>query len=331
MRPPPDSPASPAVRLAREAMNTRFEIALHGANPVALRAAGEEALDEIERLEERLSLFRPASEIAHLNARAAQEPIRVTPGTLALLQHARRLHSETGGAFDPTIAPLLDCWGLLGGSGRLPTPEEIAAARACVGMDLVELNEKHRTVRFLRDGVRLDLGAIGKGYAIDRAVEILREAGVTSGLVHGGTSTIFALGSPPGAEAWPVAIDGPPTPPGQPRQPLAIVRLRDESLSVSAVWGKSFTVGGRTYGHVLDPRSGWPASDAVLAAVVLPSGAESDAFSTALLTLGPGGHARIAALRPGMKTLLAGSLDTGGRLRVESTGMGELPHDWGAA
>ncbi len=330
MQPLPGTPAPPPVRLAREAMNTRFEIALHGSNPVALRAAGEEALDEIERLEERLSLFRPASEIAHLNARAAQEPIRVTPGTLALLQHARRLHAETGGAFDPTIAPLLECWGLLGGTGRVPTPEEIAAARACVGMDLVELNEKHRTVRFARHGVRLDLGAIGKGYAIDRAVEILREAGVTSGLLHGGTSTIYALGPPPDTEAWPVAIDGPPTPLGEPRQPLAVVRLCDESLSVSAVWGKSFTAGGRTYGHVLDPRSGWPASDAVLAAVVLPSATESDALSTALLTVGPGGHHRLAALRPGMRTLLAGPLKADGPLQLAATGLGQLPPPLGA-
>lgn len=331
MHPPPDSLALPSVRLAREAMNTRFEIALHGSHPVALRAAGEEALDEIERLEERLSLFRPASEIAHLNARAAQEPIRVTPGTLALLQHARRLHAETGGLFDPTIAPLLDCWGLLGGAGRMPTAAAVAAARACVGLDLVEFNEKNRTVRFTRDGVRLDLGAIGKGYAIDCAVQILREAGVTSALLHSGTSTVYALGSPPESDAWPVAIDGPPTPPGQPRQQLAVVRLRDQSLSVSAVWGKSFTAAGRTFGHVLDPRSGQPASEAVLAAVLLPSATESDAFSTALLAVGPAGHDRIAALRPGLKTWLAWRLNADGPLQLAATGLGQLPQEAGAA
>ncbi len=130
----------PPLTLARHAMATRFEIVLHGGNPVALRAAGEEALEEIERLEAQLSLFRPASEIAHLNARAAREPVRVTPGLFALLQQAKKLHEESDGAFDPTIAPLVQCWGFMGGSGHVPPPAELAAARAKVGMSLVQLD-----------------------------------------------------------------------------------------------------------------------------------------------------------------------------------------------
>jgi thiamine biosynthesis lipoprotein len=306
-------------------MHTRFEIALHGGDPIALRAAGEEALDEIDRLEDRLSLFRPISEIAHLNARAASEAVRVTPEVLALLRLTKQLHAETGGAFDPTIAPLLDCWGLLGGTGRVPTPEEIAAACACVGMGLVELDERQSTVRFTRPGVRLDLGAIGKGCAIDRAAEILRDAGVTSALLHGGTSTVYALGVPPGSDAWSVAIEGPPAAAGQERQTLATVQLRDESLSVSAIWGKFFTSGGQTFGHILNPQTGRPAHEAVLAAVVLPSATDTDALSTALLALGPGGHERLAALRPGMKTLLASTHPDGGPLRMVTCGIA-----WGA-
>src|SRR5262245_34158891 len=105
------------VTLARNAMATRFELLLHGDDPVSLRAAGEEAFDEIERLEARLSLYRPSSEIAHVNARAAREAVRVTPGVFALLEHAARLHHETNGAFDITIAPLVRCWGFMGGTG----------------------------------------------------------------------------------------------------------------------------------------------------------------------------------------------------------------------
>src|SRR5258708_34664995 len=118
------------IAVARNAMATRFEIALHGENPVALRAAGEEALDEIERLEGQLSLYRPTSEIAHLNARAAHEPVRVTPNLFHLLEQARKLSVESGGAFDITIAPLVRCWGFMGGTGQLPQPEEVAKARA---------------------------------------------------------------------------------------------------------------------------------------------------------------------------------------------------------
>ena len=118
------------VTLARHAMNTRFELVLHGADPVALRAAGEAALNEVERVESQLSLFRPTSEIAHVNARAAREPVRVSPEVFGLLAHAKQLSAETGGAFDITLAPLLRCWGLLGRSdGCIPTEEELAQAR----------------------------------------------------------------------------------------------------------------------------------------------------------------------------------------------------------
>jgi thiamine biosynthesis lipoprotein len=294
------------VAVALDAMATRFEIVLHGRNPVAMRAAGEEALAEITRLEARLSLYRPDSEIARVNARAAREPVRVTPEVFALLQHAARLSTETGGAFDITIAPLMRCWGFLGDSGRLPSPEALAAARACVGMELVEYKPRDFSLRFVREGVMLDLGAIGKGYAIEQAAELLREAGITSALIHGGTSTAYAIGHPPEAAAWSVGIDR-PTEAGDANSKtlLATVELRDESLSVSAVWGKSFQAGGKILGHVLDPRTGHPTDAAVLAAVVAPSATESDALSTALLTVGPAGHEAITRLRPGLRTLVA--------------------------
>src|SRR3974390_2540959 len=125
------------VTLARHAMATRFEMVLQDKSPMALREAGEEPLEEIERLEAQLSVFRPTSEIAHLNARASQEWVRVTPRLFGLLEGARALNEERGGAFDITIAPLVKCWGFMGGPGRMPSEKEIAEARARVGMHLV--------------------------------------------------------------------------------------------------------------------------------------------------------------------------------------------------
>lgn len=310
------------VTLARHAMATRFEIVLHGDNPVRLRAAGEEALDEIERLEARLSLYRSSSEIAHVNARAAREPVRVSPGVFRLLEQAARLSAETQDAFDITIGPLMRCWGFVGGTGRLPDADALAEARACVGMNLMELDAAKFTVRFARSGVMLDLGAIGKGHAVGVAAEVLREAGVRDGLVHGGTSSVFALGHPPDAEAWPVAIEAPPlaeqsysTAQPAPNNPqfsippslLAIVPLRDEALSVSAVWGKSFQSGDRTLGHVIDPRTGEPAERARLAAVIGADSTEADALSTALLTLGPAGLELLQRIRPAARALVLGA------------------------
>ena len=160
------------MRVARNAMATRFEILLHGAKEAALRAAGEEALDEVERLEAQLSLYRPASEIARVNALAARQAVRVSPPVFELLKKAQQLHEETGGAFDITIGPLVRCWGFMGGQGHLPAPEELAAARALVGMCHVRLDGDDFSVRFDRAGVMIDLGAIGKGHAIDCAARL---------------------------------------------------------------------------------------------------------------------------------------------------------------
>jgi thiamine biosynthesis lipoprotein len=184
----------------------------------------------------------------------------------------------------------------------------------------------------------LDLGAIGKGYAIEQAAELLREAGVTSGLVHGGTSTIYALGHPPESEAWQIAITSPESGaallakspavehqpeagPGKPATPAAVVALKDEAMSVSAVWGKFFQAEGETYGHIIDPRTGYPASQGVMAVVVLGSATETDALSTALLTLGPEGHDQIANLREGMRTLVMANSASGGEFRRQSKGI----------
>src|SRR5580704_1224381 len=306
------------VKLALNAMATRFELVLHGENVTRLRAAGEQALKEVERLEAQLSLYRPTSEIARVNASAAREPVRVNPSVFRLLRQARQLQCETGGAFDITVAPLVRCWGFMHGTGRVPEPVELEAARNRAGMAHVMLDEENYSVRFDQEGVMIDLGAIGKGYAIDCAAETLREAGVTCALLHGGTSTVCGIGAPPGADGWKIAIA--PAPDQPPRQ-IAVV-LRDNALSVSAVWGKSFEAGGKKFGHVIDPRTGWPVNNAVQAAVVLPSATETDALSTALLVMGLEGHDAISRLRPDMRTMVVAPAEKD--FRVQARGI-EIP------
>jgi thiamine biosynthesis lipoprotein len=295
-------------------MASRFEIVLHGSNDVSLRAAGEEALDEIDRIEARLSLFRPDSEIAQVNARAAREPVQVSPEVFSLLRLARDLSEQTGGAFDITVAPLVRCWGFMAREGRVPDALELEAARARTGIHLVHFDAAARTIRFEREGVMLDLGAIGKGYAIDRAVELLREAGVTSGLIHGGTSAVYAIGHPPESDAWRIAIAAGSDPSVEPKlatkgtgdsvDATRVFDLSDEALSVSAVRGKCFRVNDTVLGHVLDPRTGRPTRGTALSAVVLPSATEADALSTALLVAGVAGHDAIRGLRSEMRTML---------------------------
>ena len=270
-------------------MATRFEFVLLGDDAIRLRAAGEEAFDEIDRIESQLSLYRAGSEIATVNARAAFQGVTVSPEVFALLERAVKFSEITAGSFDITIAPLVRAWGFMKGSGARPTDAQIAEAREVVGSRFLELNPDRCTVRFKRAGMMLDLGSIGKGYALDIAADVLRDAGVENALLHGGTSTIYALGQD-NSGPWKIAIDPPTLPttaenaqPATTTSPLAIVPLSNEALSVSAVWGKFFTMDGKTYGHVIDPRTGWPAEDALLGAVVVKSAAESDALSTAVL------------------------------------------------
>jgi thiamine biosynthesis lipoprotein len=281
-------------------MNTRFELALWGRDETYLTAAGEEALREIEALDQQLSFYRDDSDVRELNALAAHRPVTVEPRLFRLLERARELSLATEGAFDITVGPLLRAWGLTGEGGRVPAPEEIEAAREATGMELLELDPDARTVRFLREGVTIDLGAIGKGYGIERAMELLAEHELPGVLLHGGTSTVAAAGTQPDGSAWTIAVR-------DPRGPDAIVAqvaLANAALSVSAPHGKAFVVKGREVGHVLDPRTGTPAEGPLLAAVRCSSPTDSDALSTGLLVAGEGLFPALEAWEPGCAALL---------------------------
>ncbi len=288
--------------LACNAMATRFELVLYGQAPDQLRAAGEEALEEIVRMDRLLSLYQPSSELSWLNANAATSPVPVSAAMLKLLIRATRLSELTEGAFDVTVAPLMRCWGLASGAGRIPSETERDAALQIVGMDLVEIDERAGTVQFSRPGVTLDLGAIGKGYGVDQAITVLRDAGVKCALLHGGSSTVYGLGAPPEGGAWNIEVPGPPA--GSVPFEDTLFTLTNRALSVSAPHGKYFEVAGRRFGHVIDPRIGEPVEHTYLAAVATDTGTESDALSTALLVGGPSMVATIERYSAGISGIM---------------------------
>ena len=294
------------VTLSVYAMATRFELALYGDNHSRLRSIGEEALGEIERLDVQLSFYRSESEIRWINSHAFAEPMKVEPRLFRLLQRCADFTEQTDGAFDITIAPLMRTWGFVSDTGRVPTQAELEAAQAAVGMKHVHLDKEQYTIQFDCRGVLLDLGAVGKGYAVEQAVNILKENGVTSALLHGGTSTIYAIGNPPDQTAWRVAIRNP----ADESKPLDVVELQNSSLSVSAVHGKSFTDGSRIFGHIIDPRTGLPTGGVLPAAVIGPCPTECDALSTALLVLGEPGLSLIAERFSGYSGIVAGRADS---------------------
>lgn len=284
-----------SVRLAIEAMATRFELVLApepGGREDRVRAIGEEALAEIARLETRLSAYRPDSDISWCNAHAGQRAVTVEPTLFALLQRCLALSAAAGGAFDITIGPLMRAWKFVGDSGAVPTADAVADARGRVGYRHVRLDAEASSIRFARLGMGLDLGAAGKGYAIDEAIGVLRAHGCTSALLHGGTSSVHAIGRPPDGDAWKIAW----SPPGGPER---VFELRDSALSVSAAHGKAFCQDGRQYGHVIDPCTGWPGGAATSAVVTGPGSLECDALSTALLVLGADWLPTLRARFPG--------------------------------
>lgn len=294
------------ITLSLHAMATRFELVLYADEPVRLRAAGEQALQEIERLESQLSFYRPDSEISWINSRAAEAPVRIEPRLFHLLSRCANLTKKTCGAFDITVGPLMRAWGFAEGSPRVAQASELAVVRNTVGMKNVELCEEDFTVRFKQRGVELDLGGYGKGYAIERAIDILKENGVTSALLHGGTSSIFALGAPPLEAGWKIALSAPLDDGEKPT-----VELNNTGLSVSAAHGKWFNVDGCMYGHVFDPCTAAPARGALAAAVTGPSPSDCEALSTALLVLGQSWLPAMKSSFPGYQAFIASARSGG--------------------
>jgi len=260
-------------------MACEFSVLFPGQLRTAI-AAGCTALDEVERLEAKLSVYRADSVISAVNPHAYESPVRVDEEVFQLLIMAERLSRASGGAFDIAVGALIRAWGFYRGPRRMPSPTELREARARSGMGYVELDRAKRTVRFRRPGVELNLGAIGKGYALDRALARICARCV---LIEGGQSSVRAIGAPPEEpRGWKVAIGDPRAP----QRTVATVWLKDRALGTSAATHQWFGQDGSRFGHVLDPRTGWPADRLASASALGPSAAEADALSTAFFILG---------------------------------------------
>lgn len=255
------------LRLATRAMGTRFELVLGCEDGPQARAAGEAALERIEQCDARYSVFTNSSLIARANRDACEKPVRLDPELFGLLERCLALRAETDGAFDIAIGPLMRALGFRGQRIDAPRGSNLGA---------FELDRATSSVRFTRPDTQLDLGSIAKGHALDLAAATLRENGIESALLHGGTSSVVALGAPPDADGWRVRIgpDG-----------TWEARLRDSALSVSAPHGRTADFAGHKVGHILDPRSGRPVPLGLRAAVIAPSAEAADAWSTAALVL----------------------------------------------
>ena len=259
-----------------DAMGSTYSIALYGYDRVKMEAAVDAAFDEVRRLDELLSNYQPGSQWSEVNRDAATKPVLVSPELFQLLAACLEYSRESEGAFDITVGPLMKVWGFYKGSGHLPHKPEIAAALAKVGYRHIRLDPAAQTVRFDRSGVEMDPGGVGKGYAVDRMVEVLRQNGVRTAMVAGSGSSIYGMGAPPDEpRGWPVKIKDP----WDNRQTLAEVWLKDSSMSTSGSYEKFFRAEGRVYAHIMDPRTGYPAQGSVSVSVLAPRTVDSEVWA----------------------------------------------------
>lgn len=265
-----------------DAMGSTYTVVAYGEDRLKLETAVEAAFDEVRRLDNLLSNYKPNSEWSLINREAARHPVRVSAEVFELISACLDYSRVSEGAFDITVGPLVRAWGFYKGSGRLPHRAEIRAALAVTGYRNIVLDKENRTVRFAKTGVEIDPGGIGKGYAVDRVVELLKEMGVGSALVSAGGSSMYGLGAPPGQDGWKAKIRHP----RRPEETVAEVVLRDSSMSTSGTSEKFFISGGKRYSHIFDPRSGYPAPGMLSVSVVAPRTLDSEAWTKPMFILG---------------------------------------------
>jgi thiamine biosynthesis lipoprotein len=280
-------------------MGTTCDIQVYDSDPARAERAVTRALDEMQRVDGVLSNYNPATELSAMNREAPRSPYHASAELFDFVEACRRYHDETSGAFDPTVGPIVRAWGFFTTRPAKPSDDVIAAAKAKSGFDKITLNERDRTISYAVSGLELDPGGIGKGYAVDRAVLILKQAGIRSALVSAGGSSIYALGRPPGRSGWRIAIKDP----ADWQRAVATVDLRDNSLSTSGVAEQSVQSGTHRYSHIFDPRTGDSVDNMCQVTVVAATGTDTDALTKGAYILTRETVTEIAARRPGMHVL----------------------------
>lgn len=259
-----------------DAMGTAFSVVLYGQDRFKLQAAVELAFEEVRRLDQLLSNYRPESEWSQVNRQAAAKPVKVSKELFDLLRTCMDYSRASDGAFDITVGPLMKVWGFYKGSGRFPHRAEVRGALARVGYQNVVLDPKEQTVYFRKPGVELDPGGIGKGYAVDRMVALLKEHGIQSGLITAGSSSIYGIGAPSTEpRGWRITIRHPK----DPSRTVQDVFLKNTSMSTSGNYEKFFRVREKMYSHIMDPRTGYPAQGVLSVSVIAPRTLDSEAWT----------------------------------------------------
>jgi thiamine biosynthesis lipoprotein len=293
----PDPDYSGRFRSEFQAMGTDAVLAVCAQDPRSARRIIAPALERVRTVESLMSMFRPDSDIGRLNAAGAQHPVEVSPLTLRVLRASAHFSQLTGGAFDVTYTPLRSVWLKAQGAGALPPEEELRRALASVGFDKLVLSDG--AAMFAREGMAVDLGGIAKGFAIDLAAEAMKGAGAQAALVDIG-GDIRVVGRPGAGESWRILVRDPR---GE-GQPPIVLKLSDAAVATSGDYARYFSVGGRRFSHIIDPRTGRPVQDVPSATVVAPDATTADALATGISVLGAQKGLELIASLPGVECMI---------------------------
>lgn len=269
--------------ITHPAMGTVFTLYIYAGSREEADAKANPVFDEIDRLDDLLSNYKETSELSRINRLAAIQPVTTDPETFQFLAEALDWSARSDGAFDITVGKLMKAWGFFRKQGRVPMPAEFETLRKQTGWQKVRLNAARRTIRFTSPGIELDPGGIGKGFAVDKAVSILRSEQVAAAMLSAGSSTIYALGAPPGETGWKVEVPDP----RNPAIVLSTVTLKDMSLSSANCSEKHFVLNGHLYCHIMDPKMLRPVEGMLQVTVTDPSATNSDALSNVLFVRNP--------------------------------------------
>jgi thiamine biosynthesis lipoprotein len=263
-------------------MGTVYSLYLYASSAADADAKTAPVFQEIDRLEDLLSNYRDSSELSRINREAGNSEVTTDPETFKFLQTSLAWSAQSDGAFDITVGKLMKAWGFFKSSGHHPTEAELSQVRRETGWKNIRLDPARRTVHFLSPGIELDPGGIGKGYAVERAVAILRSEHVAAALLSAGSSTIYALGAPPGKSGWKIRVPAL----GEKENILSTIVLRDTSLSTANCSEKHFIEDQHLYCHIMNPHTLQPVEGMLQVTVIAPSATDSDALSNVLFVSG---------------------------------------------
>ncbi len=309
-------PALIRYEFSQAHMGTLFRVVLYAPDAATAAAASNAAFGRIAKLDDTMSDYRPSSELRRICRAAGGPPVRVSEDLYRVLAASQELARRTDGAFDITIGPVVQLWRRARRRHDLPEAGRLAEARRRVGFEMLRLDPAKRTAQLLRKGMLLDLGGIAKGYAADRALEVLKQHGIQSALVAA-SGDIAVSAPPPGKNGWRVGIAPLESPE---RNPSRYLLLRNAAVSTSGDAEQHVDIGGTRYSHIVDPRTGMALTGRHSVTVVAPSATTTDSLATAISVLGPERGLRLGAATSGA-----------GVLFVEGTSAGERVYEQGLA